>query len=71
MEEQPQAPGPFRPGAFMVGIGTPAPQDWLDINGIGMFRRPNLWHRFWAWFLLGWRWQESLGVQGWLVAKRK
>lgn len=53
------------------GIGTSAPQNWLDINGIGMFKKPNLWNRFWAWALFGWRWHESPGMQGWLVAKRK
>lgn len=37
-----------------------APKEWLDIHNIGRFRKPNAWHRFWAWFLLGWKWDENL-----------
>lgn len=36
------------------------PTAWLHIHNLGRFeKRPRLWHRFWAWFLLGWRWEKD------------
>lgn len=43
-----------------TGVFTTAPRGWLHVAGVGMIEsRPNWWRRFWAWALLGWRWEEK------------
>jgi hypothetical protein len=42
-----------------IGIGTAVPRWWLEFRGVGYIEKPpNRWRRFWAWALLGWRWER-------------
>jgi hypothetical protein len=46
------------PGAANTPLPTPPPC-WLYVAGVGGIQAPpNLWRRFFAWALLGWRWED-------------
>ena len=67
VEEQFRTLGDPVPAQRIKANSVPAPEptirsmDWKPPLGHwnpDLHRRPNAWRRFWAWFLLGWRWER-------------
>lgn len=51
----------IRPG---IGLGLPETKSTLIMHDSFLIFEfptpmPNIWHRFWYWFLLGWRWEVT------------
>ncbi len=30
-----------------------------NVHLVSLNKKPSAWHRFWAWSLLGWKWEDS------------